>query len=101
MQPRRYHREDDPVKPAPLTEPSQRVDRPAPSEHDVRLSLANERRFLAWGRTPLAVIALGLAVVKLLPFGGLQGLQLVVGLGLIVLGTTMGSWSYWNYQSND
>jgi putative membrane protein len=88
-------------QPEPPAEPLVGQDKSPTSEHDVRFSLANERTFLAWGRTSLAVIALGLAVVKLLPVGGLRGLQLVVGLGLILLGTTMGSWSYWNYQGND
>ena len=36
---------------------------------DPRLTLANERTFLAWNRTALASVAGGLAAVQLLKFG--------------------------------
>ena len=34
---------------------------------DARFSFANERTFLAWNRTALALIGVGLAVANLLP----------------------------------
>ncbi len=37
------------------------------SEPDYRFTLANERTFLAWLRTSLALLAAGVAVVQLLP----------------------------------
>ena len=36
-------------------------------EPDARFSYANERTFLAWNRTALALIGVGLAVANLLP----------------------------------
>ena len=36
-------------------------------EPDPRFSYANERTFLAWNRTALALISVGLAVTNLLP----------------------------------
>jgi putative membrane protein len=40
---------------------------PATKEPDVRFSFANERTFLAWNRTALALIATGIAATQLLP----------------------------------
>ena len=36
-------------------------------EPDVRFTYANERTFLAWNRTSLALIATGVAATQLLP----------------------------------
>ncbi len=55
------------------------------SPADPRFSLANERTFLAWNRTALALIGGGLAAAQLLHFG-IGGGSLIVGLPLIVLG---------------
>lgn len=44
------------------------VDAPEPSEIDYRFSLANERTFLAWIRTALALVAGGVAAAKALEF---------------------------------
>lgn len=58
---------------------------------DYRYSLANERTFLAWIRTSLALLAGGLAIAKFLPiFGGRLALSLV----LMVLGLTLAATSY-------
>ncbi len=59
----------------------ERVGAPA----DPRFSLANERTFLAWNRTALALIGGGLAAAQLLHFG-IGGGPLIVGLPLIALG---------------
>jgi putative membrane protein len=61
-----------------------RVGSPA----DPRFSLANERTFLAWNRTALALIAGGLAASQLLRIGS-NGERLVVGLPLIALGSAL------------
>ena len=37
------------------------------TEPDVRFTLANERTFLAWNRTALALVVAGLGIVQLLP----------------------------------
>lgn len=64
---------------------------------DYRFTLANERTFLAWIRTSLALIAGGLAVIQLLPPFGVPGGRHVLGATLIALGTviTVGSLMRW------
>ena len=51
-------------------------------EPDYRFTLANERTFLAWIRTALALIAGGVAVVQLVPSFGYPGLRHALGLVL-------------------
>lgn len=55
---------------------------------DPRFSLANERTFLAWNRTALALIGGGLAAAQLLRFG-VGGARLLVGVPLIALGASV------------
>ena len=43
------------------------------SEPDVRSTYANERTFLAWNRTALALIAFGVAATQLLPEFDVRG----------------------------
>ncbi len=45
------------------------------SEPDYRFTLANERTFLAWIRTALALIAGGIAVVQFVPSFGVPGVR--------------------------
>ncbi len=52
------------------------------SEPDYRFTMANERTFLAWIRTALALSAAGLGIVNLL--ADLRGSQ-VLGMGMMVL----------------
>ena len=66
---------------------------------DVRFSLANERTFLAWGRTSLTTIGTGLLIVKLLEDKGT--LALVLGAGLIALGMLAGIGAYISYRRID
>nr|WP_235433560.1 DUF202 domain-containing protein [Protofrankia coriariae] len=61
---------------------------------DVRFSLANERTFLAWIRTSLALLAGGVAVVQVVPEFSVSGARHVLGVPLIVLGTTVAATSY-------
>jgi putative membrane protein len=58
------------------------------SAPDPRFSFANERTFLAWNRTALALIGAGLAAAQLLNFG-LSEARRVIGLPLIVFGATL------------
>jgi putative membrane protein len=55
-------------------------------EPDPRFSYANERTFLAWNRTALALISVGLAVTNLLPPFDLAFGRRIIGLPLIALG---------------
>ena len=52
---------------------------------DPRFSLANERTFLAWVRTSLALLAGGVAL-DAVELDGPRGLQSALAVGLVVLG---------------
>jgi putative membrane protein len=68
-------------------------------EPDPRFTFANERTFLAWSRTALALVAAGLAVTQLLPpFPGVPWGRRAIGVPLIVLGAAVAVISYleWN-----
>src|SRR3954471_263959 len=57
------------------------------TEPDPRFTFANERTFLAWSRTALALVVAGLGVVQLLPpFPGVPWGRHVLGVPLIVFG---------------
>jgi putative membrane protein len=53
---------------------------------DYRFTLANERTFLAWLRTSLALIAAGVAVVQLVPEFGAPGGRRAIGMVLVGMG---------------
>jgi putative membrane protein len=56
---------------------------------DYRFSLANERTFLAWIRTGLALIAGGLACAQFLPQLPIRHLREVIAVALLVLGAVV------------
>ena len=56
---------------------------------DYRFSLANERTFLAWIRTGLALIAGGLACAQFLPPLPIEHLREVLAVALLVLGAVV------------
>lgn len=56
---------------------------------DYRFTLANERTFLAWIRTSLALIAGGLAVFHFVPEFDVEGGRAILGASLIILGTAL------------
>jgi putative membrane protein len=62
-------------------------------EPDPRFTLANERTFLAWVRTSLAMLAGGVAL-HALTISGPHGLRTVLAVGLIALGAVVGLGSY-------
>src|SRR5271155_614790 len=64
---------------------------------DPRLTFANERTYLAWNRTALALIAGGLAVAQFVK-AGFAGAQLIVALPLIALGASLSYGSYRHWQ---
>lgn len=55
------------------------------TDPDYRYSLANERTFLSWVRTSLALMAGGVAVVQWAPDLGPHSVRVVLGIALIVI----------------
>ena len=70
-------------------------------ELDVRFSYANERTFLAWIRTSLALVTAGLAITQLLPPFDFPGGRRLIGLPLIGLGVVIALSSFRNWQQNE
>ena len=61
---------------------------PVEHEHepDYRFTLANERTFLAWIRTALALMAGGVALVQLVPKFGITGVRHALSVFLVISG---------------
>ena len=71
------------------------------TEPDARFTFANERTFLAWIRTALALVAAGLAIVQLLPpFHGIRWGRHAIGIPLILLGAVVAVVSYLEWDAN-
>jgi len=71
------------------------------AEPDARFTLANERTFLAWSRTALALVVAGLAIVQLLqPFPGVPWGRRIIGTPLILLGSVVAVISYLEWTGN-
>ena len=70
------------------------------SEPDPRFTFANERTFLAWARTGLALIGGGLVAAQVLHFG-LGGAHLLLAIPAIALGGLIGIASYWRWEFNE
>ena len=65
------------------------------TEPDPRFTFANERTFLAWSRTALALVVAGLGIVELLPpFPGVPAGRHLLGVPLIVLGAVLSVAAY-------
>jgi putative membrane protein len=66
------------------------------TEPDVRFSFANERTFLAWIRTALALLAAGVAL-DAIPLSVPETLQVTLAAAFIVLGllSAVASWVRW------
>jgi putative membrane protein len=65
------------------------------TEPDPRFTFANERTFLAWSRTALALVVAGLGVVQLLPpFPGVPFGRHLLGVPLIGLGAVVAVVAY-------
>jgi putative membrane protein len=71
------------------------------SEPDARYTFANERTFLAWSRTSLALIVAGLGIVQLLPpFPHVPWGRHLIGVPLIVLGAIVAIAGYTEWVMN-
>jgi putative membrane protein len=70
------------------------------SEPDPRFTFANERTFLAWARTGLALIGGGLVAAQVLHFG-LGGAHLLVAIPAIALGGVIAVAAYWRWEVNE
>ena len=68
---------------------------------DARFSYANERTFLAWNRTALALVTAGLAVTQLLPPFDIPGGRRMIGVPLIVLGALIALASLRQWRANE
>ena len=71
------------------------------TEPDPRFTFANERTFLAWSRTALALGVAGLGVVQLLPpFPGVPWGRHALGVPLIVFGAVVAVVAYGEWVKN-
>ncbi len=68
-------------------------------EPDYRFTLANERTFLAWIRTALALIAGGVAVVQLVPALAIPGVRHGLGTALAIAGGVLAVLAVRRWQS--
>src|SRR5271167_2679462 len=71
------------------------------TEPDPRFTFANERTFLAWSRTALALVVAGLGIVQLLPpFPGVPAGRHLLGVPLIALGAVLAVAAYTEWVRN-
>jgi putative membrane protein len=71
------------------------------TEPDPRFTFANERTFLAWSRTALALVVAGLGIVQLLPpFPRVPVGRHLLGVPLIVLGAVLAVAAYIEWVRN-
>jgi putative membrane protein len=90
-----------PANPAPPGPPVPPAEDAPGVEPDARFTFANERTFLAWIRTALALVAAGLAIVQLLPpFQGIRWGRHAIGIPLILLGAVIAVFSYIEWDAN-
>jgi len=90
---------------------SQRRDhRHVPEEHRASEHLANERTFLAWVRTNIALMSFGFVLARIVPWldedkGGraaasrLAAHTLPLGLGLMIFGAILTLLAAWRYDT--
>jgi putative membrane protein len=74
------------------------LEQGAESEPDYRFTLANERTFLAWIRTALALIAGGIAVVQFMPAFGIPGVRHGLSLALTAGGGVLAALAVRRWQ---
>lgn len=92
----------DVPKPGDTSPAAQRADAvlPPPSV-DPRISLANERTYLAWIRTSLGLMAAGVAVAEVLGRDRAGASMNLVGAGLIVVGSVIAVLAHRRWEANE
>ncbi len=70
-------------------------------EPDYRFSLANERTFLAWIRTSLAMLAGGVAVVQIVPKFSVPGGRHILGVPLVLMSMLVALSSYRHWADSE
>jgi putative membrane protein len=70
-------------------------------EPDYRFSLANERTFLAWIRTSLALLAAGIGVIELPEHFSSENGRRVLGIMLVLLGCVAAGAAYRRWRGNE
>jgi putative membrane protein len=84
-----------------VSEPPPDPQPPITSHPDYRFSLANERTFLAWVRTALALLAAGVAIVALPSHFSTRAGRETLGIVLLVLAVLAAGGSYLRWRVND
>jgi len=88
------------MTPLPPTPAAADVQPEPDADSDPRFTFANERTYLAWNRTALALIAGGLAVAQLVKVK-LEVAPFVAAIALILFGAVMSVNSYDQWQRVD
>jgi putative membrane protein len=68
---------------------------------DTQAELANERTYLAWLRTGLALMAVGVAAERVLPAEGIIWARQMIGISLILAGVLTAGLARWRWQRDD
>jgi inner membrane protein YidH len=84
-----------------MTESEPAGEHETETDPDVRFSYANERTFLAYNRTALALVTAGLAITQLLPPFHVPGGRRMIGLPLIAIGTFVAIASLFQWRRNE
>jgi len=74
---------------------------PIDAHPDYRFSLANERTFLAWVRTALALLAAGVGIVAVPSHFSSRGGRETLGTILVVLAILAAGGSYLRWRANE
>jgi putative membrane protein len=76
------------------------VEEPTQGRVDYRFLLANERTFLAWSRTALALQVAGLGVLQFLTHGH-SAVRVLLGVALVAVGSATAMSGYLRYRNNE
>ena len=68
---------------------------------DTQAELANERTYLAWLRTGLALVAVGVGAERVLPAEGIIWARQLIGVSLILAGVLTAGLARWHWRRID